>query len=92
MDKKDCQPEDNKTNIYLATFTTCLARLKLYSVLEKIDRNVLYYNTDSVIYVSKTGENDIPLGDYLGELTNELETGELEDQKTTPTRPIREMK
>ena len=74
--KKDCQPVDNKTNIYLATFTTCWARLKLYSILEKIDRNVLYYDTDSVIYVSKTGENDVPLGDYLGELTNELETGE----------------
>ena len=74
--KKDCQPEDNKTNIYLATFTTCWARLKLYSILEKIDRNVLYYDTDSVIYVSKTGENDVPLGDNLGELTNELETGE----------------
>ena len=29
-----------------------------------------------MIYVSKTGENDVPLGDYLGELTNELETGE----------------
>ena len=50
--KKDCQPEDNKTNIYLATFTTCWARLKLYSILEKIDRNVLYYDSDSVIYVS----------------------------------------
>ena len=72
----DSQPEDNKTNIYLATFTTCWARLKLYSVLEKLDRNVLYYHTDLVIYVSKTGENDVPLGDYLGGLTNELETGE----------------
>ena len=49
---KDCQQEDNKTNIYLATFTTCWVRLKLYSVLEKIDRNVLYYDTDLVIYVS----------------------------------------
>ena len=29
--KEDCQPEDNKTNIYLATFTTYCARLKLYS-------------------------------------------------------------
>ena len=74
--KKDCQPEDNKTNIYLETFTTCWAQLKLYSVLEKIDRNVLYYDTDSVIYVSKTGENDVPLGDYLGELTNKLEPEE----------------
>ena len=33
--KQDCQPEDNKTNIYLATFTTCWARLKLYSVVEQ---------------------------------------------------------
>ena len=26
--------------------------------------------------MSKTGENDVPLGDYLEELTNKLETGE----------------
>ena len=74
--KKDCQPEDNKTNIYLASLTTCLARLKLYSVLEQLDRKVLYYDTDSVIYVSSPGEYDSPLGDYLGELTNELGHGE----------------
>ena len=74
--KKDCQPEDNKTNIYLATFTTCWARLKLYSVLEKLNRNVLYYDTDSVIYVSSPGKYDPPIGDYLGELTNELKKGE----------------
>ena len=76
MDKKDCQPEDNKTNIYLATFTTCWARLKLYSVLEQLVRKVLYYYTDSVIYVSRPGEYDPALGDYLGELTNELGHGE----------------
>ncbi len=74
--KKDCTPEDNKTNIYLATFTTCWARLKLYSVLEELDRRVLYYDTDSVIYVSQPGEYDPPLGDYLGELTDELDVGE----------------
>ena len=74
--KQDCQPEDNKTNIYLATFTTCWARLKLYSVLEKLNRRVLYYDTDSVIYVSRPGQYDPPLGDYLGELTDELSGGE----------------
>ena len=74
--KKDCQPEDNKTNIYLVTITTCLARLKLYSVLEKVNRNVLYYNTDSVMYVSSPGKYDPPIGDYLGELTNEMKKGE----------------
>ena len=36
--KQNCQPEDNKTNIYLATFTTCWARLKLYSELQKLNR------------------------------------------------------
>ncbi|KAL4229096.1 hypothetical protein ACF0H5_012135 [Mactra antiquata] len=74
--KNDCQPEDNKTNIYLATFTTCWARLKLYSVLEKLDRRVLYYDTDSIIYVSRPGQYDPPLGDYLGELTDELSAEE----------------
>ena len=74
--KQDCQPEDNKTNIYLATFTTCWARLKLYRVLEKVDISVLYCDTDSVINVSKPGEYDTPLGYDLAELTNELKTGE----------------
>lgn len=74
--KQDCQPEDNKTNIYLATFTTCWSRLKLYNVLEELDRRVLYYDTDSVIYVSRSGQYGPPLGDYLGELTDELKTVE----------------
>jgi len=66
-------PMDNKTNIYLTTFKTCWARLKWYGVLDRLDERVLYYDTDSVIYVSKPGEYDPPLGDFLGELTNELE-------------------
>jgi len=74
--KRDCQPEDNKTNVYLATFTTCWARLKLYSVLEQLNKRVLYYDTDSVLYVSRPGEFDPPLGDYLGDLTDELDKGE----------------
>ena len=70
--KRNCQPENNKTNIYLAKFTTCWARLKLYSELQKLNRRVLYYNTDSVIYVNRPGQYDPHLGDYLGELTDEL--------------------
>ena len=54
--KQDCQPEDNKTNIYLAMFTACWARLKLYSVLNQLNRSVLYYDTDSVIYVMHPGQ------------------------------------
>ena len=55
-----------KTNIFLATFTTCWARLKLYDVLDSLGERVLYYDTDSVIYVSRPGQYDPPLGDYLG--------------------------
>jgi hypothetical protein len=71
--KKDFIPEDNKTNIYLATFTTCWARLKLYDVLQSLEQRVLYYDTDSVIYVSRPDQYDPPLGDYLGDLTSEIE-------------------
>jgi len=35
--------------------TTVLARLKLYEYLGKLDRRVLYYDTDSCIYLN-TGD------------------------------------
>ena len=60
----------------MATFTTCWARLKLYSVLKQLGRRILYYDTDSIIYVCRPNEYDPPLGDYLGELTDELGNGE----------------
>ena len=63
-----------RTNVILAAYTTCQARLKLYELLERLDRRVLYYDTDSVIYVSREGEWEPQTGDFLGELTNELES------------------
>ena len=61
-----------KTNVVIAAFTTAYARLKLYEVLDKLQDRVLYYDTDSVIFVSKSDEPEPPLGNYLGELTDEL--------------------
>jgi len=58
--KKAFVPCDNKTNIYLAIFTTCLARLKLYSVLDKLNKKVLHNDSDSVIYASKPEIYDWP--------------------------------
>ena len=40
----------SKTKIFIAAFTTCQARLKLYESLEVLGDRVLYYDTDSVIY------------------------------------------
>ena len=62
-----------RTNVIIAAYTTAHARLKLYELLESLDRRVLYYDTDSVIYVSQ-GEWEPIIGDYLGELTNEIDS------------------
>ena len=62
-----------KTNVVIAAFTTAHARLKLYSILEQLGERVLYYDTDSMIYVSKPGQIEPETGVYLGALTDEFD-------------------
>ena len=69
---EDACQSSGKINIFVAAFTTSLARLKLYSELEKLNEQVLYYDTDSVIYSYKPGEVKIPTGVFLGQMTDEL--------------------
>ena len=69
----DNAPTSGRTSIFVAAFTTCLARLKLYESLEKLGEQALYFDTDSVIYRWQPGEPEIPLGDFLGDMTNELD-------------------
>ena len=45
-----------KTNIFVAAFTTCHARLKLYKSLDTLQKQVLYYDTDSVVYKRRPGQ------------------------------------
>jgi hypothetical protein len=60
-------------NITIAIFTTAQARLKLYNdFLEPLQKRVLYYDTDSVIYKTTRGQKMIELGPKLGDPTNEL--------------------
>lgn len=73
--KSEFIPQDVKTNIFCATFTTAYARLHLYDQLDKLGERVIYYDTDSIIY--KDGAENLKLGDYLGELTNELDEGDV---------------
>ena len=56
-----------KTNIFVAAFTTCHARLKLYESLDTLQQQVLYYDTDSVVYRLGPGQPSIATGDFLGE-------------------------
>ena len=64
--------ENGKTNLFIAAFTTCHARLKLYGYLHTLQQQVLYFDTDSVIYSPREGEPALDNGDYLGDLTDEL--------------------
>ena len=75
-----------KTNIVIAAFTTAYAHLKLYRVLDQLQEQVLYYDTDSVIFVSKPDEPEPPLGPYLGQLTNKLKEGHITTFISGPTR------
>ncbi|XP_049826242.1 uncharacterized protein LOC126266383 [Aethina tumida] len=60
-------------NVVIAAFVTAQARLKLYEYLEMLDTRVLYYDTDSVIYVSNNHFPDPPTGKFIGDMTDELE-------------------
>ena len=70
---KEFVEQNNKVNVVVAAFTTAYARLKLYDLLDLLQERVLYYDTDSVIYVHKPDKPDPPLGNYLGDLTDELD-------------------
>ena len=74
--KDEFVEEKDNVNIVIAAFTTAYARLKLYDLLDLLQERVLYYDTDSVIYVHEPGKPDPPLGDYLGDLTDELDVGD----------------
>lgn len=65
-----------KASVVIAAFTTAQARLKLFEVLHRLGERVIYYDTDSIVYIERAGvpgEWCPPLGDYLGELTDELD-------------------
>ena len=59
------------TNIYIACFTTSHTRLMLYNKLDCLQKRVLYFDTDSIIYADD-GTKHIKTGDMLGDMTDEL--------------------
>ncbi|KAJ8019010.1 putative DNA polymerase [Holothuria leucospilota] len=71
-DKENFNITNSRVNVVIAAFTTCHARLRLYDLIDQLNDRVLYFDTDSVIYIARPGEWDPPTGDYLGDLTNEI--------------------
>ena len=71
--KDDNVVKGTKTNIFVAALTTSYARLKLYESLDVLQQQVLYYDTDSVVYRWQQGHPSIATGDMLGEMKDELD-------------------
>lgn len=60
------------SNCVIAAYTTAHARLHLYKYLQKLDKRVLYCDTDSIIFISREGEWEPKCGKFLGDWTDEL--------------------
>ena len=75
---QEADPIQVNINIFVACFTTCWARLKLYREgLSRVEpEQVLYFDTDSIIFSHRPGQPIPPLGDHLGEFTSELKAGD----------------
>ena len=61
-----------RSNIFIAAMTTCHARLTLYREIARLGDRVLYFDTDSIVFISRPGEYEPKLGEFLGEFTDEL--------------------
>lgn len=63
-----------KGSVVHAVFTTSLARVHLYRTLVKpLGERVMYCDTDSCVLVAGDGLEDPPTGNFLGDLTDELD-------------------
>ena len=56
-----------------------LCQTQVVRYLHRLQKNVLYYDTDSVIYRWKEGQTEIETGDFLGQMTYELDGDTIEE-------------
>lgn len=71
-DEKDYIEASPNLNIFIACFATCWARLRLYEALELVGDRILYFDTDSVVFIDRPGTPKPTLGNYLGDFKDEL--------------------
>jgi hypothetical protein len=65
-------------NVVVAAFVTAYARLELYGQLEKLGDRVLYFDTDSCIYIYDPKQYNIPIDNSrLGKWTDEVPHGKI---------------
>ena len=73
----DFEPLSQKTNPVIAAFCTSWARIKLWYAMNDLGSRVLYHDTDSIIFSSDVHDLMPSLGNYLGDLTDELSCGNI---------------
>ena len=69
-----------KSNLVLAGFTTAHARTVLYKYMQRVKKttNIFFCDADSIMYIdeseppARTQNRDIPLGNILGCMTDEI--------------------
>ena len=59
----ECEELNVNANVFIAAFTACWERLRLYEALDFLGKQVLYYDTDSVLYVHRLDQSDVTLGE-----------------------------
>ncbi|MDI9312522.1 MAG: DNA polymerase [Limnohabitans sp.] len=81
----DCIP--GNTSVAISSFVTSYARLHLYKWMDKINSisqdRLLYFDTDSVIFIHRQGDFNLPVGDFLGDLTDEISSNYGQNAKCT---------
>jgi len=63
-------------NVLIGAFVTAQARLKLFEYLNLLKARMLYYDTDSIIFISRNDFKEPQIGNFFGDLTNELSQDE----------------
>lgn len=73
MEEEESMPVLRHTNEVIGAYVTTGALLKLYTYLDALKENAIYYDTDSVIYIQKCGQPAaVTCGNKLGDMSNEL--------------------
>jgi hypothetical protein len=79
--KQDFVEEAASSNIYLSLWTTSAARLILFDFMEQVanepDCELLYTDTDSIIFSHPRDKQPIETGEFLGQMDDELKGKEL---------------
>ncbi|XP_055355961.1 uncharacterized protein LOC129601232 [Paramacrobiotus metropolitanus] len=73
---EDYNEGSNATNVALDAFTTANARLILLDMMEKLGDRLMYYDTDSVVFLTRPGDWVPEMGSILGDWNNQLQAGE----------------